>query len=415
MLRDRTVRRAGRLAAERKRDVARIEIYTKEWCPYCLKAKALLRAKDIPYDEIDITTDEPRQAEMVERSGMRSVPQIFLDGDKVGGYDDLARLNATGELDRRLGRGEGEPLRDVYDVAVVGAGPAGLTAAMYAARKNLSTIVIALDLGGQVGLTTEVLNYPGFGAISGPDLAERYHEQAAKYEIAELIGERVVGLSVEGRCKVIELESGRSVRASTVIIATGVQKRRLNVPGERRLTGKGVVYCSTCDGPLFKGSTIAVVGAGNSGLEAAVEMDGVATKVYLVSIGDWTGDAILQDKASAAPHVESLRYYEPVAIHGDGKVEGLTVRDVRSGETRRLDVDGVFVEVGLFPNSEFALDLLETSVVGEIAVDKHGATGVRGVFAAGDVTDNRDKQIVVAAGEGARAALAAFEYLVKQP
>ncbi|MGD0998697.1 MAG: FAD-dependent oxidoreductase, partial [Thermoleophilia bacterium] len=288
------------------------------------------------------------------------------------------------------------------------------TATMYAARKNLSTIVIAMDLGGQMGLTAEVANYPGFDLVSGPDLAARYHEQAARYEIAELIGERVVGLSLDGRCKVVDLESGRSVRASTVIIATGVQKRRLDIPGERELTGRGVVYCSTCDGPLFKGLTVAVVGAGNSGLEAAIEMDAVAARVYLVSIEDWTGDAILRDKASAARRVESLRYHEPIEIHGRDKVEGVTIRDVRSGKTRRLDVDGVFIEVGLFPNSEFALDLLETNVAGEIAVDKRGATGVRGVFAAGDVTDSRDKQIVVAAGEGARAALAAFEYLVKQ-
>jgi len=395
--------------------MAHVEIYTKEWCPYCLKAKALLRAKDVPYDEIDVTSDEARQQEMVDRSGMRSVPQIFLDGEKVGGYDDLARLNATGELDRRLGHGEGAPLRDVYDVAVLGAGPAGLTAAMYAARKNLSTIVVANDLGGQVGLTRDIANYPGFDAVTGPDLVDRYHEQAARYGITELIGERAVGLSVDGRCKVIDLESGRKVRASTLIIATGVQKRRLNVPGEKRLTGKGVVYCSTCDGPLFKDTTIAVVGAGNSGLEAAIEMDGVAAKVYLITIAEWTGDAILKDKASAARTVESLRFHEVVEIHGGDRVEAITVRDVRSGESRRIAVDGVFVEVGLFPNSEFALDLLQTNVAGEIEVDKRGATGVRGVFAAGDVTDNRDKQIVVAAGEGARAALAAFEYLVKQP
>src|ERR1019366_10802637 len=138
--------------------MAQIEIYTKQWCPYCLKAKALLHSKAVEYDEIDVTSDEPRQAEMVERSGMRSVPQIFLDGESVGGYDDLARLNATGELDRRLGRGEEAPLLDVYDVAVIGAGPAGLTAAMYTARKNLSTIVVAMDIGGQVGLTREVAN-----------------------------------------------------------------------------------------------------------------------------------------------------------------------------------------------------------------------------------------------------------------
>jgi alkyl hydroperoxide reductase subunit F len=391
-----------------------IEVYTKEWCPYCLKAKALLRSKGVQYDEIDVTSDEARQIEMVERSGMRTVPQIFIGGELIGGYDNLAHLNATGELDRRLGRSTGEPLRDVYDVAVIGAGPAGLTAAMYAARKNLSTIIIAMDVGGQVGLTREIANYPGYDTVSGPDLAEHYHDQAAQYGITELIGERVVGLSLDGRFKVMALESGRTVCASTLIIATGVQKRRLRIPGERELTGKGVVYCSTCDGPLFKGLRIAVVGAGNSGLEAAIEMDGVAAQVYLVSTEDWAGDPILKDKVSAAAHVEALKYHRPVEIHGDDRVEGMTVRDMRTGETRRLDVDGVFVEVGLLPNSEFALDLLETNRAGEIEVDRRGSTGVRGVFAAGDVTDTPDKQIVVAAGEGARAALAAFEYLVTQ-
>jgi alkyl hydroperoxide reductase subunit F len=395
-------------------DMASIEVYTKQWCPYCLKAKALLRSKGVAYDEIDVTSDDARQVEMIERSGMRSVPQIFIAGEPIGGYDNLAHLNATGELDRRLGRSNGEPLRDVYDVAVIGAGPAGLTAAMYAARKNLSTIVIAMDVGGQVGLTREIANYPGFDLVTGPDLAQQYHDQAVKYEITELIGERVVGLDLDGRCKVINLESGRAVRASTVIIATGVQKRRLNIPGERRLTGKGVVYCSTCDGPLFKGLRIAVVGAGNSGLEAAIEMDGIAAQVYLVSLEGWTGDPILQDKVSSAAHVEALKHHEPVEIHGDDKVEAMTVRNARTGETRRLELDGVFVEIGLLPNSEFVLDLLGTNQAGEIEVDRRGSTGVRGVFAAGDVTDTRDKQIVVAAGEGARAALAAFEYLVTQ-
>ena len=392
-----------------------IEVYSKAWCPYCLKAKALLRSKDVAYDEIDITDDERLQDEMVERSGMRTVPQIFIGGEPIGGYDGLARLNATGELDRRLGLTADEaPLTDVYDVAVIGAGPAGLTAAMYAARKNLSTVVIAFDVGGQVGLTREVANYPGIDEITGPDLAQRYHQQAALYGIHELIGERVVGLDLDGRAKVIKLESGRGVRALTVIIATGVQKRRLRIPGERRFTGKGVVYCSTCDGPLFRGRTIAVVGGGNSGLEAAIEMQGMARKIYLVSLVDWVGDAVLRDKAAAAADVVPLTYHEPLEILGDDHVTGLVVRDARTGETKTLDVDGVFVEIGLLPNSEFVLDLLDTNRIGEIEVDKHGNTGVRGVFAAGDVTDNRDKQIVVAAGEGARAALAAFEYLVTQ-
>jgi len=175
-----------------------------------------------------------------------------------------------------------------------------------------------------------------------------------------------------------------------------------------------VVYCSTCDGPLFKGLTIAVAGAGNSALEAAIEMSGLAKKVYLVSRGEWSGDEILQDKVAAAKRVEVLKFHQPVEIHGNKKVEGLTIKNVKTGETRRLDLEGVFIEIGLFPNTEFVLDLVETNERGEIKVDRHGQTGVRGVFAAGDATDGHDKQIVIATGDGARAALAAFEYLVKQ-
>ena len=184
-----------------------ILIYTKQWCPFCAKTKALLRAKGVDWDETDVTFDEALQLEMIERSGRRSVPQIFLGGDHVGGYDDLARLSASGELDRRLGREPAE-LKTVYDVAIVGGGPAGLAAAMYAARKNLSTIVVALDIGGQLGTTRDVANYPGFELISGPDLVQKFFEQADRYGIGQLIGEQVMGVRVDGRSKVLELESG---------------------------------------------------------------------------------------------------------------------------------------------------------------------------------------------------------------
>ena len=394
--------------------MAEIEVYSKEWCPYCAKAKALLKSKGLKYREIDVTRDEALQQEMIQRSGRRTVPQIFIGGESVGGYDDLAGLNATGELDRRLGLQSRADLSKVYDVAILGSGPAGMSAAIYAARKNLSTIIISSDLGGQVGTTYDIANYPGFQMITGPDLVQKFSEHVGRHGIEQLIGEKVTGMEVDGRVKTIRTASGREVRGRTVIIATGAQKRRLNIPGEKELSGRGVVYCSTCDGPLFKGLTIAIVGGGNSALEAAIEMDGLAKKVYLVSRGDWSGDEILQDKLAVARHVEILKNHQPVEIHGSGKVEGITLKDARSGETRRLAVDGVFVEVGLYPNTDFALDLVETNERGEIRVDRHGQTGVRGVFAAGDATDSHDKQIVISAGEGARAALAAFEYLVKQ-
>ena len=391
-----------------------VTIYSKEWCPYCAKAKALLKAKGVSYQEIDVTTDEGRQQEMVARSGRRTVPQIFLDDASIGGYDDLANLNATGELDRRLGKETTVDLTKVYDVAIIGAGPAGLSAAVYAVRKNLSTILIAFDLGGQLGTTYEVANYPGFQMITGPDLVQKFYDHAEQYAIEKLIGEKVSSIQVDGRVRIVKTASGRSISAKTVIITTGAQKRKLNIPGEKELAGKGVVYCSTCDGPLFKDLTIAIVGGGNSALEAAIEMNGVAKKVYLVSRGEWTGDEILQDKVSAAQGVEAFKHYQPVEIHGSDRVEGLTIKNLQTDEARRLDVQGVFIEIGLFPQTDFVLDLVETNERGEIKVDRHGQTGVRGIFAAGDATDSRDKQIVIAAGEGATAALAAFAYVVTQ-
>jgi alkyl hydroperoxide reductase subunit F len=394
--------------------MADIEIYSKDWCPYCAKAKALLKSKGLTYREIDVTDDEDLQREMIERSGRRSVPEIFIDGELVGGYDDLARLNSTGELDRTLGLREVVDLTTVYDIAVVGGGPAGLAAAMYAARKNLHTVVVSMDIGGQLGTTRDVANYPGYELITGPDLVKKFFDQAARYGIEQLIGQQVDSLRMDGRCKILELASGQMVCAHTLIIASGVQKRHLEIPGEKQLAGRGVVYCSTCDGPLFKDLDIAIVGGGNSALEAALEMDTIARKVHLVSRGDWTGDEILQDKTAVAARVAALRGHEPVEIHGTDHVEGLTVRDRETGTTQKLAVDGVFVEIGLFPNTGFALDLVDSNERGEILVDHHGRTGVRGVFAAGDCTDAHDKQIVIAAGEGAKAALAAFEYLVTQ-
>ncbi|MBM4255793.1 MAG: glutaredoxin 3 [Deltaproteobacteria bacterium] len=394
--------------------MATIEIYTKQWCPYCAKAKALLHSKGLSYNAIDVTEDETLQQEMVARSGRRTVPQLFLDGQSIGGYDDLANLNATGELDQRLGLPARAKLATVYDVAVIGAGPAGLSAAIYAVRKNLSTVLVAFDLGGQLGTTYEVANYPGFQLVTGPDLVQKFFDHVTQYGIENRIGEKVTGLQVDGRVKLIKTASGNDIRAKTVIITTGAQKRKLNIPGEKELAGKGVVYCSTCDGPLFKNTRIAIIGGGNSGLEATIEMDGIAKQVFLLSRGEWNGDEILQDKVRAAKRVEALAGYQPVEIHGSDRVTGLTIKRTETGEIRRLDVDGVFIEIGLFPNTDFVLDLVETNERGEIKVDRHGATGVRGIFAAGDATDGHDKQIVIAAGEGAKAALVAFEYLVKQ-
>ena len=394
--------------------MSNIEIYSKDWCPFCSKAKSLLQSKQLEYTEVDITSDLAREQEMIERSGRRTVPQIFIDGESVGGYDDLANFNATGELDQRLGLTPNIDLAKIYDVIVIGAGPAGLSAAIYATRKSLSTLVIASDIGGQLGTTYEVANYPGFQMITGPELVAKFNQHADEYGIEKLVGEKVVGLRLEGRCKVVQIASGREIHGKTLIVATGAKKRKLNIPGEKELAGKGVVYCSTCDGPLFKGMNIAIVGGGNSGLEAAIEMAGGADKVYLVSVADLNGDEILQDKVRADARVEVLTHHQPSDIKGDDRVNGLTVKDLATGESRQLDVEGVFIEIGLYPNTDFALDLLDANHRGEIEVDAKGHTGTKGIFAAGDVTDDQSKQIVIAAGSGASAALGAFEYLVSQ-
>ena len=394
--------------------MARLLTYSMEWCPYCAKAKVLLDAKGIEYDEIDVTHDEDAAREMIERTGQRGVPQFFIDGRWIGGYDDLAYLNATGELDQLFGIAATVDLTRVWDVAVVGGGPAGLTAALYAARKNLATILITMDLGGQVGVTHLVTNYPGIPVIEGPELVRLMFEQAYIYGLERMIGERVTGVRVDGRAKVLELQSGKEIKARAVIVASGAEKRRLEVPGESEFAGRGVVYCSTCDGPFYRDKTIAIVGGGNSALEAAIEMSGIAKKVYVVSRGEWVGDEVLQDKAGSARGVKKLTGYEPLEILGHEVVEKLVLRSLRSGKQRTLKVDGVFIEVGQSPNSDFMLDLAHTNQRGEVVVDAMGDTGVRGVFAAGDVTATKDKQIVIAAGEGAKAALAAFEYLITQ-
>ncbi len=394
--------------------MARVQMYSMEWCPYCAKAKALLGAKGIEYEEVDVTDDEPAAVEMIERTGQRGVPQFFIDDEYVGGYDNLAYMNATGALDELFGIESKVDLTKVWDVAVVGGGPAGLSAAMYAARKNLSTIIITMDLGGQVGITHLVTNYPGMPVVEGPELVRLMFEQAYMYGLERLIGERVQNIRVDGRAKVLELASGKEVKARSVILASGAEKRRLEIPGEDEFAGRGVVYCSTCDGPFYRDKIIAIVGGGSSALEAAVEMSGIAKKVHVVSRGPWSGEEWLRDKAASARGVRQLIGYEPVEILGDEVVDRLAIRHIESGKMRTLVVDGVFIEVGYSPNSDLVLDLAHTNQRGEVVVDEWGDTGVRGVFAAGDVTASKDKQIVIAAGEGAKAALAAFDYLISQ-
>lgn len=300
----------------------------------------------------------------------------------------------------------------MHELIIVGAGPAGMTAAVYASRKKINTLLLSKDLGGQPLWTAGIENYMGYQFIEGPELMQKFEEQVKQFPVEQKIGQGVVALSqIDGGFD-IRTDKDESYQAKAVIIASGKRSRQLNVPGEDKLKGRGVTYCATCDGPLFAGDKVAVIGGGNSALEAADDMVKIAEHVYLVSITPLTGDQILIDKLRDASNLITIFLeHEVVAIEGSSRVEGIRIRDSKSGEERKIDVGAVFVEIGLIPNSEFAKGMTKLNELDEIEVNCACETGVPGLFAAGDVTSVPEKQIVVAAGEGAKAALGAHRYL----
>ena len=299
----------------------------------------------------------------------------------------------------------------MYDLIIVGGGPAGMTAAVYAARKRLNTLLLSKDVGGQVLWTMGVENYMGYQYIEGPELMQKFGEQVKQFPLDQKIGQ---GASTLSRVDVgfeVRAEGGESYQARAVIVATGKRPRQLNVPGEERLKGRGVTYCAICDGPIFAGEKVAVIGGGNSALEAAYDMVKIGDHVYLVSLTPLTGDQVLIEKVKEASNLTTLLEHEVLSIEGSNRVESLTVRDLKTGAEKKLEVGGVFVEIGLIPNSDVVRDIVKLNRLGEIEVSCACETGVPGLFAAGDVTNVPEKQIVVAAGEGAKAALAAHKYL----
>lgn len=353
---------------------------------------------------------------MKERTGKSYVPQVFIGDEYVGGYEDFLLLNARGEIDRKLGREPREKSfaeEELFDVLIIGGGPAGLTAAVYASRKNLRTALITDELGGQPMWTSGVENYMGFQYITGPELMSKFEEQIKKYPIEVISGEKVARLeNGEGVARALT-RSGKAYRGRTVIVASGKRSRQLNIPGESEYAGRGVSYCATCDGPVFKGQPVLVAGGGNSAMQAALELAEICPSVQLVSLTKLTGDEILSSKVEADGRISKHLHWQLVEIKGNSKeVQSVIIASVNGGERRELVVSGVFIEAGLYPNSSFAVDLLQLNSNGEIVVDCEGRTGVKRVFAAGDVTQVRDKQIVVAAGEGAKAALSAHDYLL---
>lgn len=357
--------------------------------------------------------------EEAERLGVQAVPSVFADGKllHVGRADLLTLIEAVEAHAGADAAAEAEAAdAGEFDVAVLGGGPAGVAAALYSARKGLRTAVVAQRLGGQVRDTLAIENLPGVPRTEGPILAEGLEAQLRGQSVAVLANRRVESLE-DGPSKTLRLSGGSFLKARTVIVATGAQWRKLGVPGENEHIGRGVAFCPHCDGPFYKGRPVAVVGGGNSGVEAALDLAGICSHVTLLEFaGELKADAVLLQRLAALPNVRVLTSARTTAVMGDGtRVHALEYQDRSTGKEGSLAVDGVFVQIGLAPNSSAFRGTLKLNGRGEIETDGRGRTSLPGVYAAGDVTDTPFKQIAIAMGEGAKAALAAFEDGLQAP
>lgn len=381
-----------------------------ENCPDVVQALNLMASlhEDFEHEAVDggMVPDE------VESLGIRGVPAVIDGADLVSsGKANLADL--LGRLEKRFGSREADPAtRELghFDVLVVGGGPGGASAAVYSARKGLKTAIITDRMGGQLQDTKGIENLISVPYTEGPKLSDDLAKHLAVYEV-QILSHRRVAEVVPGEPIQVTLDSGEVATTTDLIIATGAKWRELNVPGEKEYLGRGVAFCPHCDGPMFKGRDIAVIGGGNSGVEAAIDLAGIVKKVTVFEfMPEAKADQVLLDKLASLPNCELVTNAATKRVDGnDDGVTGLVFEDRASGEERSLALDGVFVQIGLVPNSAFVKDVVETNRFGEIVVDAKGRTSQKHIYAAGDVTTVPYKQIVVAMGEGAKAALAAFE------
>ncbi len=296
----------------------------------------------------------------------------------------------------------------IYDLIIIGAGPAGITAAVYAARKKINFILMSIDIGGQAAWSGDIENYTGYQFITGPDLSFKFQEHINAFGIDILMPKIAKDIVKQGNLIIVKTEKSDYI-ARSIIVATGKRPNQLNVPGEIEYKNKGLTYCATCDGPIFKGKDVAVIGGGNSGLDAVMQLNKICPKVYLITNGSkLTGDLIMIEKVQAFDNVEIIYNATPSKVSGETFVKTLFLK--QSGKVIDLNVEGVFVEIGLIPNSECAA-ILAKNKKGEIIIDSRNQTNIEGVFAAGDVSDIPEKQIIIACGEGSKACLSSFHYL----
>jgi NADH-dependent peroxiredoxin subunit F len=353
------------------------------------------------------------QDEVSERKIM-GVPAVFLNGESFGqGRMTLEEILFKLDLGAVTRDAEKLTAKEPFDLLVVGGGPAGSAAAIYAARKGIRTGVVAERFGGQVLDTLGIENFISVKETEGPKLAMALEEHVKTYGVDIMNLQRAQKL-VSGELVEVQLESGAVLRAKSVVLATGARWREMNVPGEREFRTKGVAYCPHCDGPLFKGKRVAVIGGGNSGVEAAIDLAGIVAHVTLLEFdANLRADAVLQKKLYSLQNVTVITSAQTTEVTGTDKVNGLLYKERDSGEIRRIDLEGIFVQIGLVPNTDWLKGSVGLSSRGEIEIDARGQTSVPGVFAAGDATTVPFKQIVIAMGEGAKAALGAFDHLIR--
>jgi alkyl hydroperoxide reductase subunit F len=378
-------------------------------CPEVVQALNLMSLlnKNVTHTMIDgaVYKDE------IESKNILAVPTIFLNGEFFGSGRMTVEeiLNKLGHSQDISEFNDKEP----YDVLVIGGGPAGASSAIYSARKGIRTGIVAERFGGQLHDTLGIENFISVNYTEGPKLAASLEEHVKHYNVDIMSSQRVKGIQKKELLEV-ELDNGAILKSKTVIISTGARWRNVGVPGEVELKTKGVAYCPHCDGPLFAGKDVAVIGGGNSGVEAAIDLAGIVRNVTVLEfMPELKADAVLQKRLYSLPNVTVLTNVQTKEITGKEKVDGLTYIKRDTGSEKHIDLQGVFVQIGLIPNTEWLGDFIERNRMGEIVVNRYGATNVPGIFAAGDCTDSPYKQIIVSMGSGATAALSAFDYIIR--
>jgi len=397
----------------------RFETYFSLTCQSCPDVVQALNLMSVLNPRIQhVAIDGALFQQEVEAREVLSVPFIFLNGDvfgagRMGVPEILEKLdtNSTARAAAKIAA------KDAFDVLVVGGGPAGASAAIYAARKGIRTGIAAERFGGQVLDTMAIENFISVPYTEGPKLAAALEQHVKDYQVDVMDLQRAEKLVPTGKDGLVEVQlaNGASLKSRTVILSTGARWRQMNVPGENEYRNKGVAYCPHCDGPLFKGKRVAVIGGGNSGVEAAIDLAGIVAHVTLIEFdSQLRADDVLQRKLRSLPNVRVVTSAQTTEVLGDGsKVNGLVYKDRSGGDTHRVELEGIFVQIGLLPNTEWLKGVVALSPRGEIIVDDRGQTSVPGVFAAGDATTVPYKQIVIAMGEGSKAALSAFDHLIR--